>query len=561
MAANERLTSGLPASADTLPVGERLGHHEIRGVVSADSVGNVYRAWDHGAQREVLVREYLPAGLATRVAGSADVAVMSAAFAHAFDAGLAAFIGEARLLSRIGCPSLFAEHEHWQAHETAYRAMPLPAGPTLRAALVELGRVPSEGELRIWLRPLLDALRALHEHGVLHQDVSPDSIVLAPRGAVLVGPDAARHVLAGFGHTTFTALAPGYTAIEQYGSVTDTRRGPWTDLYALAAVVHAAITGAPPPLAADRLADDRLLPLTRLAAGLYADRFLAGIDAALAVAPERRPQDTELFRGAIGEIDTPWHISSPGALQADPMLEPFLEAVPAGVDDNRSPVHRAPAASAPRPVTAATQTVREAVGPTAAVALASAAPAPATPSPASPAPAIGTAAPSRPAVPRAPGSSTSRPSAPIPLATPVAVTRPGDTLRTSPTPNRSWPVATIVGVGLVVAGGWWAAQQMSSRSEPIVSTATDRPAPIAAALPSTSPRAPVPASGAGRTTRADAAVAATTPTSPSALSPAATKAAAVGTVDTEARCIEVLQKASLEAISGSETEFYKSHCK
>ena len=47
-------------------------------------------------------------------------------------------------------------------------------------------------------------------------------------------------------HTPAAALKAGFAAIEQYGSEAATTRGPWTDLYALAAVIYAAITGSEP---------------------------------------------------------------------------------------------------------------------------------------------------------------------------------------------------------------------------------------------------------------------------------------------------------------------------
>ena len=131
--------------------------------------------------------------------------------------------------------------------------MPHYAGPTLKTVLAELGHVPSEDELRAWLKPILNAITVLHEGGTWHQNIGPDEIVLTPAGPVLLGFASAAHAIEALHHTPAAALKAGFAAIEQYGSAAGSTRGPWTDLYSLAAVMYAAITGAEPVAAADRL--------------------------------------------------------------------------------------------------------------------------------------------------------------------------------------------------------------------------------------------------------------------------------------------------------------------
>ena len=110
--------------------------------------------------------------------------------------------------------------------------------------------------------------------------------MLTPFGPVLFGFASRRSTRSPRSkHTPAAALKPGFAAIEQYGSAAGPTRGAWTDLYALAAVIYAAITGSDPAAAADRLAQDRMRPLAVVAAGLYGERFLAAIDAAMAVEP------------------------------------------------------------------------------------------------------------------------------------------------------------------------------------------------------------------------------------------------------------------------------------
>ena len=74
------------------------------------------------------------------------------------------------------------------------------------------------------------------------------------------------------------------------------KQGPWTDVYALAAVVHWIIMGKTPPPSVGRLFDDPYVPLAQSAAGRYSDAFLRAIDHALAVMPEKRTASIEAMR-------------------------------------------------------------------------------------------------------------------------------------------------------------------------------------------------------------------------------------------------------------------------
>ena len=66
------------------------------------------------------------------------------ATSSAVRAGLKSFVNEARLLARFDHPSLVKVYRFWEENGTAYMVMPYYEGPTLKAALAELGHVPSE---------------------------------------------------------------------------------------------------------------------------------------------------------------------------------------------------------------------------------------------------------------------------------------------------------------------------------------------------------------------------------------------------------------------------------
>ena len=293
-----------PQPGHTLPLGTRLRDYEITGLIGEGGFGIVYLAWDHSLQRKVAIKEYMPASMAARVNGSSAIVVKSERHLDTFRAGLKSFVNEARLLARFDHPSLVKVYRFWEENGTAYMVMPYYEGPTLKAALAGTGRAPSEAELRAWLRPLLDALAVMHAAQCYHRDISPDNILLTPRGPLLLDFGAARRVIGDMTHAITVVLKPGYAPIEQYGDVATMAQGAWTDLYALACVVYYAIAGKTPTSSVERLMDDRVEPLAVWAAGRYSDAFLRAIDAALAVRPGDRPQTEREFR-ALLDADLP----------------------------------------------------------------------------------------------------------------------------------------------------------------------------------------------------------------------------------------------------------------
>jgi serine/threonine protein kinase len=286
---------------DTLPTGTRLHEFEVLSVLGVGGFGIVYLAMDHSLQRQVAIKEYMPTALAVRADGEI-VSLRSASHAETFEMGLQSFINEARLLAQFDHPSLVKVYRHWEGHGTAYMAMQYYPGSTLKDARRAMARAPDEAWLRSVIEPLLGALEVLHAADVFHRDIAPDNILLLPdHRPVLLDFGAARRVIGDRTQTLTAILKPNYAPVEQYPD-TGMRQGPWTDLYALAAVARFMITGQSPPPATARVVDDEMRPLatpcaTRTA-GVSAS-FLSAIDWALAVRPQDRPHSVQVFRDAL----------------------------------------------------------------------------------------------------------------------------------------------------------------------------------------------------------------------------------------------------------------------
>jgi hypothetical protein len=294
--------AGSALGANALSAGTRLHEFEIVDLIGEGGFGIVYLARDCVLERKVALKEYLPAALATRGPG-ATVAPTSTRSVETFEIGLRSFINEGRMLAQFDHPALVKVYRFWEANGTAYMVMPYYQGITLKEALRGADTPPDETRLKQLLAQLLDALEVLHRAQALHRDIAPDNILLLPDGnPVLLDFGAARRVITDRTQTLTAILKPGYAPIEQYGESPSLKQGPWTDLYALAGVMHFAITGAAPTAAVTRTIADPVVPLSNAASGRYSPQFLRALDRALSVKPADRPQSVQEFR-ALLELD------------------------------------------------------------------------------------------------------------------------------------------------------------------------------------------------------------------------------------------------------------------
>ena len=294
-----RSAPAVGADHDALPPGTRFGEFEIVRVLGVGGFGIVYLANDHSLEREVALKEYMPASLAARGAGP-QITVRSSSFAETYAIGLRSFVNEARLLARFDHPSLVKVYRFWEDNATAYMVMPYLQGVTLRDTRRRMAHPPDEAWIRSVVSPILAALELLHREGVYHRDIAPDNILLQAEGPpILLDFGAARRVISDRTQSLTAILKPSYAPIEQYAEMTQLRQGPWTDLYALGAVIHYLLFGAPPaPATARAVQDDAEAIENRIVPGV-SPRFLEAVAWMLSVRPNQRPQNGEQLRAVL----------------------------------------------------------------------------------------------------------------------------------------------------------------------------------------------------------------------------------------------------------------------
>ncbi|MBV8667381.1 MAG: serine/threonine protein kinase [Burkholderiaceae bacterium] len=287
-------------SANCLAIGTRLAEFEITGVVGEGGFGNVYLAFDHSLQRTVAIKEYMPVALASR---GVDDAVLVASKRHreTFQTGMNSFINEARLLAQFDHPALIKVYRFWEQNNTAYMAMRYYEGHTLKSIVTGNPDIVSEAWLKPILKPILEALEVLYKIQILHRDISPENIMIQANGsAVLLDFGAARQIIGGLTQALTVILKPGYAPVEQYAEDSEMKQGPWTDIYALSAVIYWTIVHKPPPTSVTRMIKDPIDLLQNSERPGFSKAFLAAIDRGMAVKPEDRPQSIAEFCTLLG---------------------------------------------------------------------------------------------------------------------------------------------------------------------------------------------------------------------------------------------------------------------
>lgn len=290
----------LAGSENCLPIGTRLADFEITGVLGEGGFGIVYMAFDHSLQRSVAIKEYMPGPLASR-AHDQSVTVRAERHQDTFDLGLKSFINEARFLAQFDHPSLVKVYRFWEQNQTAYTAMQYYEGRTIKDIVANSPEVVTEAWCMRVLRQILGALETLYTMQLLHRDVSPDNIIVQENGdAVLLDFGSARQIIGDMTRGLTVILKPGYAPIEQYAGDASLPQGPFTDIYALAAVMYFAIVKEAPPTSIARMIKDPMTPLASRAINGFGEGFLCAMDSALAVPAQERPQTIDAFRALLG---------------------------------------------------------------------------------------------------------------------------------------------------------------------------------------------------------------------------------------------------------------------
>ncbi|HEY5934086.1 MAG TPA: serine/threonine-protein kinase [Kofleriaceae bacterium] len=219
--------------APLIEIGMRIGAYTVVGTIGRGGMGGVFEVQDAAGTRFALkspVIDVNPTGEVTR-----------------------RFAREANALRLLEHPNLVAAHDVFVEAGQLFLVMEHVVGRTLGKALAQ-GRLEPRQAL-VFARQILDGVGHAHGRGLVHRDLKPDNILLAPMngwervkiidfGLVkLLGDVAAAFGAAALTRTGLVFGTPAYMAPEQaLGRLVDAR----ADLYAIGVILFEMLVGTPP---------------------------------------------------------------------------------------------------------------------------------------------------------------------------------------------------------------------------------------------------------------------------------------------------------------------------
>ncbi len=161
------------------------------------------------------------------------------------------FRREAKAVAQLNHPNVVAVYDwgHTTSDTSAgrsdyYMVMEYVPGPNLKEVVRARGPLPEDEALSIAAQ-IAAALEVAHEHGLVHRDVKPHNVLIAPNGRAKVADFGIAHD-AGLTELTRTNIVPGtahYLSPEQaQRAVLDGR----SDIYSLGVVLYEMLTGHVP---------------------------------------------------------------------------------------------------------------------------------------------------------------------------------------------------------------------------------------------------------------------------------------------------------------------------
>ncbi|MDP4506338.1 Stk1 family PASTA domain-containing Ser/Thr kinase [Nonomuraea turcica] len=154
------------------------------------------------------------------------------------------FIGEAKSVASLSHPNVVHVFDQGTDNDVVYLSMEYVPGRTLRDILRERGRLPAREALEIMI-PVLAALGAAHQAGLVHRDVKPENVLLTDDGRVKVVDFGLARAIEATNQTRTGVMIGtiGYMAPEQ---VTTGAADVRSDVYAAGIMLFELVTGQQP---------------------------------------------------------------------------------------------------------------------------------------------------------------------------------------------------------------------------------------------------------------------------------------------------------------------------
>ena len=241
-----------------VPPGTILHSKYLCGVLlEYNGEGATYIGADTTTGKKVLIREYMPINLCTRVKNKAIISVNYNNLAK-YKAFMAEYTELNKSLARLRSnPNIPPVLDMFAENNSTYTIFEYIDGVKMLDYLKEnAGELSWEQVAKIF-PPLFTTIGILHNAGIIHRAISPDTVYITDKGELkLFGfcVSAVRTANAGLEYELFK----GYAAPEQYSASSSSRQGSWTDVYGVCALLYRALTGCMPVDSMSRQTHDDL---------------------------------------------------------------------------------------------------------------------------------------------------------------------------------------------------------------------------------------------------------------------------------------------------------------
>lgn len=293
-----------------------LNERYIIGAVSHhDSDAVTYMAYDTQLDNIVIVREFLPKGIANRLEGNTDIHIRER-YRNSFEKYKASFVNLwTAIIKMHNLSAVITTYDVFEANSTAYAVMEYVESISLREFLLKIpdGHITWE-KAQIMFMPVLTTLEALHSNGIIHGGICPDNLMLCRDGKIRLKGFCISEANAITSELEFN-INEGYTALEQYDN--NHKMCPATDIYAFSACVFRALVGQNPPDAKSRETNDKLMIPNSIAENIPT-HIIKALGGGLQIYPERRIQSVGSFRELLNAAPS----VQAAAAQPEPKEEP-----------------------------------------------------------------------------------------------------------------------------------------------------------------------------------------------------------------------------------------------
>lgn len=233
------------------------GKYIIEKKIGEGGFGITYKAVQTGLNRAVCIKEYFLAGSCVRNTQARTVHLQGISD-EKYEKYRQAFVKEAQTLASLRHPNIVEVIDIFDENNTSYMVMSFIEGRSLQS-IVDANGPLSYPDAVNYMAQITDAVRYIHKHNILHRDIKPENImVTADYKAILIDFGSAREFEQDKTQMHTTMLTHGYAPPEQYTA--NSKKGSYTDIYALGATLYFILTGKVPLEAAARSVEEMAEP-------------------------------------------------------------------------------------------------------------------------------------------------------------------------------------------------------------------------------------------------------------------------------------------------------------